>query len=62
MDIQTLAETLKTTAMTGAQIQALDSSYLCQNPAQAIQTLRSLGHTITTTTGAGGVSTYQVAA
>ena len=62
MDIQTLAETLKGAAMTGAQIKALDNSYLCQNPAIAIQQLRSLGFSITTTTGASGAATYQIAA
>lgn len=62
MDIQNLAAALKATAMTGAAIQALDNSYLCQNPHQAIQTLKSVGYTVTTTTGTGGVPTFQITA
>jgi hypothetical protein len=60
MDIQTLAAALKTTAMTGAQIMALDASYLCQNPHIAIQTLKSVGFNVTTTNVAG-VATFQIA-
>lgn len=62
MDIQELANALKTTAMTGAQIKALDNSFLCQNAAQAILTLKSVGYTVTTTTGAAGVATFQITA
>lgn len=62
MDLATLATHLKAGALTGAQIQALDNSYLCQNPNQAIQQLRSCGYQITTTTGAGGVPTFLISA
>lgn len=63
LDIQGLAAALKAAALTSAQIQALDTnSYLCQNPHIAIQTLKSVGYTVTTTTGTGGVATFQITA
>lgn len=60
VDIQALAAALKANPLTGAQIQALDTGYLCQNPAHAIQVLKSIGYTVTTTTGTGGVPTFQI--
>jgi hypothetical protein len=61
MDIQGLITALKATAMTGAQINALDNSYLCQNPAIAVQQIRALGVQMTVTTDGSGDALYKVA-
>lgn len=64
MDLATLAKTIKaaTGGMTGAQIQALDSSYLCQNPGQAIQQLRACGYQVVVATNTDGTPLISIAA
>lgn len=62
MDIAALALQLKAGAMTGAQIKALDNSYLCQNPGQAIQQLRACGYQITVTTHTDGTPKFTIPA
>jgi hypothetical protein len=47
--------------MTGAQINALDNSYLCQNPAISVQQIRALGVQLTVTTDGSGDALYKVA-
>lgn len=62
MDIASLALAIKAQAggMTGAQIMALDSSYLCQNPGQAIQQLRACGYPVTTSTNTDGTPLIKI--
>lgn len=62
MDIATLALTIKaaTGGLTSAQIKALDTSYLCQNPGQAIQTLRSCGYPVTISTNTDGTPLIKI--
>jgi hypothetical protein len=62
MDIASLALAIKDASggMTGAQIQALDESYLCQNPQQAYQTLKSCGYPITVSTNTDGTPLYKI--
>lgn len=64
MDIAQLATKIKTSGapMTQAQMMALDNSYLCQNPGQAIQQLRAAGYPITITTDANGQPAVSLAA
>lgn len=63
MDIQGLAAALKAAPLTAAEILALaPTAYLCQNPAIAIQQLRSVGYTVETTTGAAGLPSFQITA
>ena len=45
-----------------AQIKALDSSFLCQNPHLAYQQLKASGYQITVSTNADGTPLYKITA
>jgi len=64
MDIATLANNIKSAVggLTGAQIKALDSSFLCQNPQLAYQQLKASGYQITVSTNADGTPLYKITA